>query len=129
MVPLRETFASSDASAIAGLDKAYNAGRLGQVSKPYWRKGANDKAYFVRGDIHLSPSISISAQRLPSWACWKARLPVGARAVVDGRENAKLIAGNYKSFLDALEAAPLAYYQGQPDDLPNAMRSRTTCWP
>ncbi|WP_236731827.1 hypothetical protein [Agrobacterium radiobacter] len=40
-----------------------------------------------------------------------------ARAVVNGRDKAKLIAGYYKSFLDALEAATLAYYQGQPDDV------------
>ncbi|MDP9855941.1 hypothetical protein [Agrobacterium tumefaciens] len=43
--------------------------------------------------------------------------PVGARAVVNGRDKAKLIAGYYKSFLDALEAATLAYYQGQPEDV------------
>lgn len=78
-----------------------------------------------------SPLISIPAQKLPSWACWEARSPAkscchisvsrrmirSARAVVNGRDKAKLIAGYYKSFLDALEAAPLAYYQGQPDDV------------
>ncbi|MBA8801497.1 hypothetical protein FHW77_005253 [Agrobacterium sp. RC10-4-1] len=154
MVPVRETFASTDAGAIAALDKAYKAGRLGQVSKPYWRKGANGKAYFGRGDIQLTheenykvlgeridvdlvgnPSLAldldISAEiaivgmleglftkkKLTDYFNLKKDDPIGARAVVNGTDKAKLIAGYYKSFLDALEAATVAYYQGQPDDV------------
>jgi len=154
MVPVRETFASTDAGAIAALDKAHKAGRLGQVSKPYWRKGANGKAYFGRGDIQLThqenyktlgerldvdlvgnPSLALdldisaeiaivgmleglfTGKKLTDYFNLKKDDPVGARAVVNGRDKAKLIAGYYKSFLDALEAATLAYYQGQPDDV------------
>lgn len=154
MVPVRETFASTDAGAIAALDKAYKAGRMGQVSKPYWRKGANGKAYFGRGDIQLTheenykvlgerigvdlvgnPSLALdldisaeiaivgmleglfTGKKLTDYFNLKKDDPVGARAVVNGRDKAKLIAGYYKSFLDALEAATLAYYQGQPDDV------------
>ncbi len=154
MVPVRETFASTDAGAIAALDKAYKAGRLGQVSKPYWRKGAKGKAYFGRGDIQLTheenykvlgeriaadlvgnPSLALNldisaeiaivgmleglftGKKLTDYFNLKKDDPVGARAVVNGRDKAKLIAGYYKSFLDALEAATLAYYQGQPDDV------------
>lgn len=154
MVPVRETFASTDAGAIAALDKAYKAGRLGQVSKPYWRKGANGKAYFGRGDIQLTheenykvlgerigvdlvgnPSLALdldisaeiaivgmieglfTGKKLTDYFNLKKDDPVGARAVVNGRDKAKLIAGYYKSFLDALEAATLAYYQGLPDDV------------
>ncbi|OJH51636.1 hypothetical protein ATN81_28165 [Agrobacterium pusense] len=154
MVPVRETFASTDAGAIAALEKAYKAGRLGQVSKPYWRKGANGKAYFGRGDIQLTheenykvlgeridvdlvgnPSLAldldISAEiaivgmleglftkkKLTDYFNLKKDDPIGARAVVNGTDKAKLIAGYYKSFLDALEAATVAYYQGQPDDV------------
>lgn len=154
MLPVRETFASTDAGAIAALDKAYKAGRLGQVSKPYWRKGANGKAYFGRGDIQLTheenyktlgerigvdlvgnPSLALdldisaeiaivgmleglfTGKKLTDYFNLKKDDPVGARAVVNGRDKAKLIAGYYKSFLDALEAATLAYYQGQPDDV------------
>lgn len=154
MVPVRETFASTDAGAIAALDKAYKAGRLGQVSKPYWRKGANGKAYFGRGDIQLTheenykvlgerigvdlvgnPSLALdldisaeiaivgmleglfTGKKLTDYFNLKKDDPVGARAVVNGRDKAKLIAGYYKSFLDGLEAATLAYYQGQPDDV------------
>ncbi|MDP9772603.1 UNVERIFIED_ORG: hypothetical protein QE434_001392 [Rhizobium sp. SORGH_AS 755] len=154
MVPVRETFASTDAGAIAALDKAYKAGRLGQVGKPYWRKGANGKAYFGRGDIQLTheenykvlgeridvdlvgnPSLALdldisaeiaivgmleglfTGKKLTDYFNLKKDDPVGARAVVNGRDKAKLIAGYYQSFLDALEAATLAYYQGQPDDV------------
>ncbi|CUX03670.1 glycoside hydrolase family 19 protein [Agrobacterium genomosp. 2] len=154
MVPVRETFASTDAGAIAALDKAYKAGRLGQVSKPYWRKGANGKAYFGRGDIQLTheenykvlgeridvdlvgnPSLALdldisaeiaivgmleglfTGKKLTDYFNLKKDDPVGARAVVNGRDKAKLIAGYYQCFLDALEAATLAYYQGQPDDV------------
>ncbi|MGQ8632713.1 glycoside hydrolase family 19 protein [Agrobacterium sp. DKPNP3] len=154
MVPVRETFASTDAGAIAALDKAYKAGRLGQVSKPYWRKGANGKAYFGRGDIQLTheenyrvlgerigvdlvgnPSLALdldisaeiaivgmleglfTGKKLTDYFNLKKDDPIGARAVVNGTDKAKLIAGYYKFFLDALEAATVAYYQGQPDDV------------
>lgn len=44
--------------------------------------------------------------------------PVGARAVVNGKDKAKLIAGYHKNFLDALDAAYNAKYsQARPDDV------------
>ena len=49
MQPVRETLASSDASAIARLDKAFAAGRLGSVKTPYWRDG-----WFGRGYVQLT---------------------------------------------------------------------------
>lgn len=49
MVPVRETFATSDAQAIRRLDAAMAAGRLRQVSKPYWRDG-----WFGRGDLQVT---------------------------------------------------------------------------
>lgn len=49
MVPVRETFATSDAQAIRRLDAAMTAGRLPQVSKPYWRDG-----WFGRGPIQVT---------------------------------------------------------------------------
>ncbi len=151
MVPVRETFASTDAGAIAALDKAYNAGRLGQVSKPYWRKGANGKAYFGRGVIQLThkenyrklgkrigvdlvgnPALALdldtsaeiaivgmleglfTGRKLTEFFNLKKDDPIGARAGVNGTDKAKLIAGYYKSFLDALEAATIARIQGKP---------------
>ncbi len=49
MQPVRETLATTDAQAITRLDKAYAAGKLGSVSKPYWRTG-----YFGRGYVQLT---------------------------------------------------------------------------
>lgn len=49
MVPVRETFASSDRQAIRRLDAAWRQGRLPQVSKPYWRDG-----WFGRGPIQVT---------------------------------------------------------------------------
>ncbi|WP_107678089.1 glycoside hydrolase family 19 protein [Agrobacterium sp. LAD9] len=154
MVPVRETFASTDAGAIAALDKAWKAGRLGQVTLPYWQKDKDGKSWFGRGDIQIThkenysklgerigvdlvgnPSLALdldisaeiaivgmleglfTGKKLTDYFNLKNDDPVGARAVVNGRDKAKLIAGYYKSFLDALEAAALAYYQGQPDDV------------
>jgi hypothetical protein len=154
MLPVRETFASTDAGAIAALDKAWKAGKLGQVKTPYWRKGKNGKAYFGRGNIQITheynyerlgkrigvdlagnPSLALdvdisaeiaivgmleglfSGKKLTAYFNLKTDDPIGARAVVNGTDKAKLIAGYYKSFLDALEAATLAKYQGQPADV------------
>ncbi len=154
MVPVRETFASTDAGAIAALDKAYKAGRLGQVSEPYWRKDADKKSWFGRGDIQIThkvnyakvgkrigvdlvgnPSLALdvdisaeiaivgmleglfTGKKLPDYFNLKKDDPVGARAIVNGRDKAKLIAGYHKSFFDALEAASLASYSGAPADV------------
>ena len=49
MQPVREAFGKSDADTIARLDKAWAAGKLKQVSKPYWRDG-----WFGRGFVQLT---------------------------------------------------------------------------
>lgn len=49
MVPVRETFATSDAQAIRRLDAAYSAGKLPQVKSPYWRAG-----WFGRGPVQVT---------------------------------------------------------------------------
>jgi len=49
MQPVRETFATSDAQAIARLDAAWAAGKLKWVSAPYWRSG-----WFGRGHIQIT---------------------------------------------------------------------------
>lgn len=53
MVPVRETFASSDAQAIRRLDAAWAAGRLPQVKTPYWRAG-----WFGRGDVQVTHEVN-----------------------------------------------------------------------
>ncbi len=168
MLPVRETLASTDAGAIAALDKAYKAGKLGQVKTPYWRKDAEKKSWFGRGviqlthkenyrnlgkrigvdlvgnpalalDVDISAEIAIvgmleglfTGRKLTEFFNLKKDDPIGARAVVNGTDKAKLIAGYYKSFVDALEAATIARFQGkrpadvaaldaQPDNVPAA---------
>lgn len=49
MQPVREAFGNSDADTIRKLDSAWRAGKLGQVSGPYWREG-----FFGRGFVQLT---------------------------------------------------------------------------
>ncbi|MCJ7996081.1 hypothetical protein J5N58_16810 [Rhizobium cremeum] len=137
MLPVRETFASSDKAAIANLEKAWKAGRLSSVKTPYWRDG-----WFGRGPIQithqrnyqkLGDRLGVDLVKIPSKALDPvigARIaivgmaeglfsgrklgdyfshsvddPVGARAIVNGTNKAKLIAGYHKNFLDAIDAA------------------------
>lgn len=52
--PVRETLASSDAQAIDRLERAFQAGRLPQVSTPYWRRDARGNSWFGRGFVQLT---------------------------------------------------------------------------
>ena len=52
--PVRETFAASDAAAIARLDRAFAAGRLPQVSAPYWRRDGEGKSWLGRGLVQIT---------------------------------------------------------------------------
>ncbi|MBP2560532.1 putative chitinase [Neorhizobium galegae] len=54
MQPVRETLAASDSSAIARLDEAFAAGRLGSVKTPYWRPDADGKSWLGRGLLQLT---------------------------------------------------------------------------
>jgi len=140
MMPVRETFASSDAGARAALEKAWKAGRLSSVKTPYWREN-----YFGRGlvqitheenyrtlgerlgvdlvahpEMALDPEISakivvvgmaeglFTGKKLEDYFSHKADDPVGSRAIVNGKDKAKLIATYYKAFLDAIEASATA---------------------
>lgn len=52
--PVRETFAATDAEAIARLDRAFAAGRLPQVSAPYWRRDGEGKSWLGRGLVQIT---------------------------------------------------------------------------
>lgn len=54
MQPVRETFASSDAQAIARLNRAYAAGVLTWVRTPYWQPDASGKSWFGRGLVQIT---------------------------------------------------------------------------
>jgi hypothetical protein len=54
MQPVRETLAASDRVAIARLEEAFAAGRLGSVKTPYWRPDADGKSWLGRGLVQLT---------------------------------------------------------------------------
>lgn len=54
MQPVRETLAASDDAAIRILDRAFAAGRLGQVRAPYWRRDGEGKSWLGRGLVQLT---------------------------------------------------------------------------
>lgn len=54
MQPVRETFAATDHGAIVLLDRAFAAGRLPQVSEPYWRRDAHGQCWLGRGLVQLT---------------------------------------------------------------------------
>lgn len=159
MQPVREGFAASDAQAVARLDKAWRAGKLGKVKAPYWREG-----WFGRGDIQLtheenyrklgraigadlvrnrdlaldlkvSARIAVVGMRdglfreghsLGRYFGTRTENPVAARAIVNGGgDKEELIAGYWKNFVDAIDAAraaeppaDIAPEAAKPDDVP-----------
>lgn len=54
MQAVRETFASTDDKAIVLLDKAFKAGKLPWVSKPYWQKDNAGRSWLGRGLVQLT---------------------------------------------------------------------------
>ena len=54
MQPVREAHGATDAQTIARLEKAWAAGKLKWVKKPYWRKDADGKSWFGRGYVQLT---------------------------------------------------------------------------
>lgn len=54
MQAVRESLAKTDDGAIRALDAAWKAGRLGQVSTPYWRRDADGKSWFGRGLVQIT---------------------------------------------------------------------------
>lgn len=54
MIPVRETFANSDAEAISRLNRAYAAGKLPWVRTPYWQVDADGKSWFGRGLVQIT---------------------------------------------------------------------------
>jgi len=147
MQPVRETLASTDAGAVAALEKAWKAGKLPSVKTPYWRVDAKGRSMFGRGDVQLThednyrrlgeiigidlvsnpglaldPAISarilfegmlaglsgkgdFTGKSMEKFLAGEAHDFVGARAVVNGTDRAKDIAGYAESFLAALTAA------------------------
>lgn len=149
MQPVRETFASSDTQAISNLEKAWASGKLPWVKTPYWRDG-----WFGRGLVQITHKVNYVAfgitktdalkldvsvrvlfdgmirgiftgKKLSDYFNPNADDPINARRIVNGTDKAKLIAGYYRNFLDALEAATerrpprdVEVADAKPDDKP-----------
>lgn len=56
--PVRETFAVSDEQAIARLQRAFDAGKLPWVKKPYWKVDENGQSWFGRGLVQLTHKVN-----------------------------------------------------------------------
>ncbi|NTJ41699.1 hypothetical protein G6L28_03670 [Agrobacterium larrymoorei] len=142
MQPVRETLAPSDEAAIRILDRAFAAGRLGQVKAPYWRRDGEGKSWLGRGLVQLthrrnyeamsllagvdlvarperameaetSATIliegmlkgSFTGRRLSNYFSETREDWTGARAIINGRDRAGLIADHAQAFLAALKIA------------------------
>ncbi len=90
MRPVRETLASTDERAIAILDRAYAAGRLPQVVRPYWRRDGEGRSFLGRGFVqithrrnyrHLSEALGIDLVSDPARAM---EMEVAASVLVTG---------------------------------------------
>ena len=54
MQPVREAFGKTDRDTVNRLDRAWAAGKLGQVKAPYWRFDDSGRAWFGRGYVQLT---------------------------------------------------------------------------
>lgn len=139
MQPVRETLAASDDAAIRILDRAFAAGRLGQVKTPYWRRDADGKTWLGRGLVQLThrrnyeamsevigidlvaqperamePQVSaailiegmlrgsFTGRRLSQYFDTRRADWAGARAIINGKDRAELLAGYGRAFYAAL---------------------------
>ncbi|WP_026330600.1 chitinase [Agrobacterium sp. 10MFCol1.1] len=142
MQPVRETLAVNDAEAIARLDRAFAAGRLPMVRKPYWRPDAEGKSWLGRGFVQLThrrnyeamsqltgvdllerperamePDVatailihgmvagSFTGRKLADVFEGKREDWEGARAIINGRDRARLVGDYGRAFHRALLAA------------------------
>jgi hypothetical protein len=87
MQPVRETLAKSDGAAIIILDRAFAAGKLSWVSKPYWRKDADGKAWFGRGLVQITHKDNYAKFGLADDPSKALEMPTAIRVIFDGMEN------------------------------------------
>jgi hypothetical protein len=132
MQPIREANASTDKQAIARLEAAWKSGKLGQVRTPYWRDGwfgrgliqITHKENYQKFGIVKSPEKALEwdtslkilfdgmvrgmfakNHTLERYFNLGAEDPRGARRIINGTDQAGLIADYYVNFLGALNAS------------------------
>jgi len=54
MEPVREAFGKTDQETIDRLQRAWDAGKLKWVKKPYWRRDKDGRAWFGRGYVQIT---------------------------------------------------------------------------
>ena len=106
MQPVRETLATTDDQAVKNLDAAWAKGELKWVSKPYWRKDADGKAWFGRGYVQLTHKdnyakagklVGVDLVRDPSQAL---NPTVAARVLVEGSKAGIFTGKKLADYLD-----------------------------
>ena len=106
MQPVRETLATTDDQAIKRLDAAWAKGQLKWVSKPYWRKDADGKAWFGRGYVQITHKdnyakagklVGVDLVRDPSQAL---NPTVAARVLVEGSKAGIFTGKRLSDYLD-----------------------------
>lgn len=106
MQPVRETLAATDDQAINRLEAAWKRGQLKWVSKPYWRKDKDGKAWFGRGYVQLTHKdnyekagkmVGVDLVRDPSQAMNPA---VAARVLVQGSQRGIFTGKKLADYLD-----------------------------
>ncbi|BBF79673.1 glycoside hydrolase family 19 protein [Asticcacaulis excentricus] len=127
MQPVRETRASTDEAAIIILEKAFIAGNLPWVKKPYWRKDAEGKSWLGRGlvqithkanYIKLGTAIGVNLVANPSLALdMDVALKIMFTGMIDGLFTGKRLADffhgnvtdwkNARKIINGLESADL----------------------
>lgn len=107
MQPVRETFATSDAQAIARLDKAYANGKLPQVSKPYWRPDANGRAWFGRGLAQITHEKNYAKFGLAKTPGDALKLGVAVRILFDGMIDGKFTNRRLSDYFNSLKDDPI----------------------
>ena len=86
MQPVRETLAKSDDGAIAALEKAWKAGKLPWVSKPYWRKDKDGKSWFGRGLVQITHRDNDEKFGIADNPSKALEMPAAVRIIFDGME-------------------------------------------
>ena len=110
MQPVREAFGKSDADTIARLDKAWAAGKMKQVSKPYWRDGWFGRGFvqitFLANYVKMGARLGLDLVKSPSLML--EIVPAAKACVVgmyEGMFTGKKLADYFSQFVnDAIEA-------------------------
>ena len=102
MLPIKETVYPShkdknpsDKEVIRRLDNAFKSGRLKGVKTPYWRNG-----YFGRGRVQITHK-----ENYQKFGIADNVDKALARRIVNGTDDAALIAKYYENFKDSIEAS------------------------